>query len=162
MNRKALIVAISAIALLCCNNPQTDKAKQQQTEQDCAAAQTVGRLSIELQGYPYAEIDSINICIEHGGKQNCYKQKVDERINDSARLARNIMFQQQFNTKDTLTIQLKNGTQYKVYGFQYKVQPHNSMGSHEFGCDLYELMVNGERQDGGIVLLIRKGFVPGK
>lgn len=158
MTRKITIGIFSFVCMLSCNDPQADKAKEQQAEQKCAAVETVDKLDIDLQGYAYNEIDSINICVGRSGKQHCYTQKVNERVNDSARLSRSVVLQQQFNIKDTVTIQLKSGKQYKVYGFQYQVQPHYSMGSHEYGCDLYGLTIDGKKQEGGVVTLVKEGF----
>ena len=141
------------------NQKSRDKEKIALAEKECSQKTKVDQITIRFYGYFQSEADSINVKIKRGDKivEN-FSEKIPEKITDSLRHLREYTLNKEILLTDTLFLKIKNTTVKKVYNFKYLVRPHFTMLSHGWGCDFYELTVDGKVINGGNIEFMKQGW----
>ncbi|MFN1216805.1 hypothetical protein ACKW6Q_07425 [Chryseobacterium kwangjuense] len=162
MKRLALI--LMGIFLLSCESDQEKLAK---AEKDCAAKNKIDGFTISFFGYFPKDADSIHIKIKRGNQIiKSYTDKIPETISDSLRHLRNYSLKNNILLTDTVFVSIKNEPVKKIYDFKYMVRAHYTMMNKNWGCDFYELSIDGKKSTGASVdftnrnwkILERKSF----
>ncbi len=141
------------------NNEARDKKKIALAEIECAQTIKINRLPISLYGYFPDEADSIHVKIKRDAKivEN-FIEKIPDQITDSLRHIREYMLNREIMLTDTVFLRINRSTEKKVYNFRYLVRPHFTMLSSGWGCDFYELTVDGKIEEGGDVHITKPGW----
>lgn len=146
---KTLTFALLTLFLLSC---ESDKKRLSKIEKECSAKTKIEGFNISFFGYFPKDADSIYIQIKRGDQiiQN-YRDKIPDIISDSLRHQRNYLVKNEIRLTDTVFIKIKNEPAKKIYDFKYLVRPHYTMMNKDWGCDFYELKVDGKIREGAAV-----------
>lgn len=161
--KHAFFVLISLLLLSC----ESDKEKLAKIEKECSAKTQIDGFNISFFGYFPKEVDSIHIKIKRGHQIiKEYRDKIPETISDSLRHLRNYSLKSNILLTDTVFVSIKNEPVKKIYDFKYMVRAHYTMMNKDWGCDFYELSIDGKKSTGASVdftnrnwkILERKSF----
>jgi len=128
-------------------------------QQECSKKTSIDGLNVKFFGYFPEEAHLINIKIKRGNNiiEN-FNDIIPDSVVDSLRHQREYYLNREILLSDTVILKIKNEPEKKVYDFQYRVRAHYTMFSSRFGCDYYEVTVNGEKIEGGGIDFMKKGF----
>lgn len=162
--KKFLCLSLIIPLLLSC---ESDKERLAKIEKECSAKTQIDGFNISFFGYFPKEADSIHVKIKRGDQIiNEYSDKIPETISDSLRHLRNYFVKNDILLTDTVFVSIKNEPVKKIYDFKYLVRPHYTMMNKDWGCDFYELSIDGKKSTGTSVdfmnsnwkILERKNF----
>lgn len=153
---KRLAFALLTLFLLSC---ESDKERLSKIEKECSAKTTIEGFNISLFGYFPKDADSIYIQIKRGDQiiQN-YHDKIPDAVVDSLRHQRNYMVKNEIYLTDTVFVKIKHEPAKKIYDFKYLVRYHYTMMNKDWGCDFYELKVDGKIKEGATVDFTAKNW----
>ncbi|MCT2407475.1 hypothetical protein NZD88_07990 [Chryseobacterium antibioticum] len=153
---KNLIFVLMALCFISC---ESDKEKLAKVEKECAAKTKIDGFNVSFFGYFPKDADSVHIQIKRGNQiiQN-YHDKIPTAIFDSLRNQRNYLVKNELLLTDTVFVKIKNEPAKKIYGFKYLVRSHYTMMNKGWGCDFYELNVDGEISEGAAVHFTAKNW----
>jgi hypothetical protein len=148
---------LSIVILLFLVGCESDEQKMAKAEKECAQKKNIDRLNISFFGYFPKDADTVQIKIKRGNKiiEN-YNDTIPHRISDSLRHIRYYDINKQIALTDTVWVKIKNEPAKKIYGFKYMVRPHFTMMNSGWGCDFYELVVDGKTNEGAFVNFHKK------
>lgn len=151
-----IFLAFITIVLLSCEN---DKERLSKIEKECSAKTKVDGFNISFFGYFPKDADSVNIQIKRENQiiRN-YNDKIPDAISDSLRHQRNYLVKNEILLTDTVFVKIKNEPAKKIYGFKYLVRAHYTMMSKDWGCDFYELTIDGKVSEGASVHFTAKSW----
>lgn len=156
-NQKILVLLITC--LFSCENKKELSEKKQKIESECLSRKSISGFTVSFFGYFPNDANEISIKIKRNGKIiKDYKDFIPKEISDSMRHLRNYYVENEIYLSDTVFLKIKNEPQKVITDFKYQVMPHNSMLNKDWGCDFYELKVNGEIKEGGNVEFIKKNW----
>lgn len=146
---KNLAFVLTAVFLLSC---ESDKEKLSKAEKECAAQTKIDGFPVSFFGYSPKDADSIHIKIKRGDQViKSYSDKIPDLISDSLRHQRNYFVKNEILLTDTVFVKIKSEPVKKIYAFKYLVRSHNTMMNKDWGCDFYELIVDGKVSQGAMV-----------
>ncbi|SHG49862.1 hypothetical protein [Chryseobacterium vrystaatense] len=130
------------LLLLSC---ESDKERLAKVEKECSAKTAIDGFNISFFGYFPKDADSVGITIKRGNQiiKN-YTDKIPDVISDSLRNQRNYILKNDLLLTDTVFIKIKNEPVKKIYDFKYLVRSHYTMMSKGWGCDFYEMKIDGK------------------
>lgn len=161
---KSMFFVLMGVFLLSC---ESDKERLAKIEKECSAKTQIDGFNISFFGYFPKEADSIHIKIKRGDQIiNEYSDKIPETISDSLRHLRNYSLKNDILLTDTVFVSIRNEPVKKIYDFKYLVRAHYTMMNKDWGCDFYELSIDGKKSTGASVdfmnsnwkILERKNF----
>ena len=155
LNKILFLLLISILHASC--NTVNEQTKLADTQEQCATKKHIDGFPISFLGYTYEEIKTINI-IKSSDKTNTITLEVPEKIRDSLRMQRQVFFKNIIALNDTVMLSFPNQETHILTNFQYQVRPHFSMGSKDYGCDFYQMDIDGKKAIGGTASFIKKGF----
>lgn len=157
--KKILALLISLLVFVACNNKINEKEKLAQIEKECAAKTQIDMLPVYFYGYFATDADSINVKIKRDGKiVDDFTVKIPVAITDSLRHLREYTITKSILLTDTVILTIKNEPSKKAYNFAYRVRPHYTMNKADYGCDFYQVTIDGKQVEGGTVIFTKKGF----
>ncbi|KFF22892.1 hypothetical protein [Chryseobacterium sp. JM1] len=146
---KNIALILTAVFLLSC---ESDKEKLSKAEKECAAQTKIDGFPVSFFGYFPKDADSIYVKIKRGDQLiKNYSDKIPDLISDSLRHQRNYFIKNEILLTDTVFVKIKSEPVKKIYGFKYLVRSHNTMMNKDWGCDFYELIVDGKVSQGATV-----------
>ncbi len=159
LKNKFFTAIIIALSFLSCINTKKDNRKIAAAEKECSLKKDIAGLDIRFYGYFKSEADSINIKIKRGNQlvEN-YNDKISEKIEDSLRHMRRYEISKNILLTDTVLIKIKSEPDKKIYDFKYLVRPHFSMTTRNWGCDFYQLTIDGSTKTGNQVSIIKSSW----
>jgi len=159
LKNKFFTAIIIALSFLSCINTKKDNRKIAAAEKECSLKKDIAGLDIRFYGYFKSEADSINIKIKRGNTiAENYNDKIPEKINDSLRHTRYYEIMKNILLTDTVIITIKSEPEKKIYDFKYLVRPHHSMTTRNWGCDFYQLTIDGKIQEGNSISFRKNGW----
>ncbi|PQA92458.1 hypothetical protein B0A69_15620 [Chryseobacterium shigense] len=148
-----------ALMILCLLSCESDKEKLAKVEKECASKTKIDGFTISFFGYFPKDADSVHIQIKRGDQiVQKYYDKIPDAISDSLRNQRSYFVKNEIYLTDTVFVKIKNEPAKKIYGFKYLVRPHYTMMNKGWGCDFYELTVDGEISEGAAVHFTTKNW----
>jgi hypothetical protein len=151
---QTIILVLASLSILSC---ESDKERLSKVEKECVAKTKIEGFNISFFGYFPKDADSLNIQIKRGDHLiQSYRDKISDVISDSLRHQRNYFVKNEILLTDTVFVKIKNEPIKKIYDFKYLVRAHYTMMNKDWGCDFYELKVDGEISDGASVYFTAK------
>lgn len=151
-----ILTAISFLLFISC---ESDADKIARAEKECAAQTSIDGFNVSFYGYFPEDVDSIQVKIKRGNQiVEAYRELIPHKISDSIRHLRDYYVERKINLTDTVFLKIKNEPEIAVSDFKYLVRPHFGMMKRDWGCDFYELKVNGEISEGAHVAFTKKGW----
>jgi len=157
MNKILLLIFCLLLVSSCFE--KSDKEKIALAQLECSKKTRIDELYIKFFGYFPKEAHLINIKIKRGKYiiEN-FNDIIPDTVVDSLRHQRDYCLKKEILLSDTVIFKIKNEPEKKAYDFKYRVRAHYNMFSSGFGCDYYEVTVNGEKIEGGGIDFMKKGF----
>lgn len=153
---KIFFLLFTGLLYFSCNTIN-EQQKLTTIQDQCATKKHIDGFLISFLGYAYEEIKVIEI-IKSSDKKNTIMLDVPEKIRDSLRMSRHVFFKNVIALNDTVILSFPNQETHILTNFQYQVRPHFSMGSKDYGCDFYQMDIDGKTEMGGTAFFIKKGF----
>lgn len=153
---KTIVLILTTTLFISC---ESDKERLAKVKKECVAKTKIEGFNISFFGYFPKDADSVHIQIKRGNHiiQN-YRDKIPNAIFDSLRNQRNYLVKNEILLTDTVFVKIKNEPVKSIYGFKYLVRPHYTMMNKGWGCDFYELTVDGEISEGTAVYFTAKNW----
>lgn len=155
--RNIILCGLLTSFFFSCESKNSLNKKRQKVEEYCRNKKYINQIDINFLGYSYHEISEISVEIS-GTQKKKFSFTVSERIVDSIRELRTSFINQKINIKDTITLTFPNKERFILTDFRYKVRPHFTMMSKNWGCDFYAIKINNVIEEGGSATFIKKGF----
>ena len=154
-----ILLLIFCLLLVSSCFEKSDKGKIALAQLECSKKTRIDELYIKFFGYFPKEAHLINIKIKRGKYiiEN-FNDIIPDTVVDSLRHQRDYCLKKEILLSDTVIFKIKNEPEKKAYDFKYRVRAHYNMFSSGFGCDYYEVTVNGEKIEGGGIDFMKKGF----
>ena len=154
-----ILPLLTTFLLTSCFDVESDEIKIARAEKECSEKTKVEGLSIFFYGYFKQDADSIQIQIKRKNDiVQAYKDRIPEMVEDSIRHLRHYDFNKEILLTDTLFVSVSTEPVKKIYDFKYIVRPHFSMTNHNWGCDFYQLTVDGEVEEGGTIAFTKSSW----
>jgi len=131
----------------------------EKSDKEKIALAQLDELYVKFFGYFPKEAHLINVKIKRGKYiiEN-FNDIIPDSVVDSLRHQRDYYLKKEILLSDTVIFKIENEPEKKTYDFKYRVRAHYTMFSSGFGCDYYEVTVNGKKIEGGCINFIKKGF----
>lgn len=149
-----IVSLILAFIFVAC---ETDQDRFEKAEKECASQTKIDGFAVSFFGYFPEDADSINIKIKRNGKFiSEYDDVIPQEITDSLRHLRNYFVKNEILLTDTVLVKIKGEAAKTVTDFKFSIRPHFTMMSKDWGCDFYELKVDGIVVEGATVMFTHK------
>lgn len=151
-----ILTVISFLFFISC---ESDTSKIERAEKECKSKTSIDGFNVSFYGYFTEDADSIQIKIKRGNQIiDVYQDLIPHEVSDSIRHLRDYYVERKINLTDTVFLKIKNEPEIAVSDFKYLVRPNFGMMKRDWGCDFYELKVNGEISEGAHVAFTKKGW----
>lgn len=154
MHRFLLTFFIPAFALSCQGGGA--KSKEASSPSSCDTIQSIKGLGFYFNNIAERSLKNLAIKI-NSERWETVNQNM--KITDSIRKQRYFFFNRKIETNDTIFVRFSESQQiHKIYGFKYLKMPINLGGNRiQEECRFYELKLDGQLQNGGVVLFQDNG-----